>query len=186
MRQHGLRRFAAGIPALLVLLVGCGGGSAAGSAAGAGATPATGGTAAVAVPVPTPTCPPPAQTRYVWPAAVPADLPRLPAATLTSSRQLPSGLIVVQFTTATSLRAGVIFLVRALPAAGYTLGRGDAEPAEADAPFAKLGLRGVLRGSVVTGCRTQWVLALARQSTLGGSPLLPTRPHPSPSPLPFG
>lgn len=117
---------------------------------------------------------------------MPSDLPKLPGVTLNSTKQTADGLTIVQFTTSTSLRDGVIFIVRTLPPAGFTLGRGDAELSEADAPFTKDGVRGVLRGAAVDVCATKWVLAVARPSVGTGTPLLPTRPTPSPSALPFG
>jgi hypothetical protein len=106
---------------------------------------------------------------------------------LDQTQQTKDGLTIVQFTTSTSLRDGVLFIVKRLPAAGYNLGRGDAEPAEADAPFTKgEDLRGVLRGASITLCQTKWVLAVTRQRLGTGSPLLPPHQGPSPSPLPFG
>jgi hypothetical protein len=138
-------------------------------------------------PSPLPTCAPPRTKAYAWPGEVPKDLPRLPGVTIDSSKKTSDGLYVVQFTTAASLRDGVLFIVKRLPAAGYTLGRGDAEPTEADAPFTKGELRGVLRGAAVALCQTKWILAVSRQSFGGtGSPLLPPHQGASPSPLPFG
>lgn len=135
-------------------------------------------------PSPLPTCGPVKATSYTWPKQIPQDLPRLPGATIESSRKTSDGLFIVLFSTQTSLRDGVLFIVKKLPAAGFQLGRGDAEPTEADAPFNKGDLRGVLRGAATGLCETKWVLAVAR--TTRTSPLLPTHTGPSPSPLPFG
>jgi hypothetical protein len=92
------------------------------------------------------------------------------------------------FTTPISLRESVLFVVEAMPAAGYTLARGDAENTEADAPFVKGDLRGVLRMIAVEPCRTDWLMALSTGvpsgAPGGGSPLLP--PRADASPLPFG
>lgn len=118
-----------------------------------------------------------------WPDAVPADLPQPPTTTVTGVEERDDGLTVVRFTTATSIRQSVLFLVEQMPAAGYTLARGDAENTEADAPFVKGGLRGVMRMIAVEDCRTDWLMALTRGAP-GGNPLLPARP--SASPLPFG
>jgi len=128
-------------------------------------------------------CPAPGRPTAAWPQAVPADLPQTPTAQVTEVDERADGLTVVKFTTATSIRESVLFLVEALPAAGYTLARGDAENTEADAPFVKGGLRGVMRMISVEACRTDWLMALTRGAT-GGSPLLPARP--GASPLPFG
>jgi len=146
-------------------------------------------TAAAPSPIVQPSCPPPPATAVKhWPGQIPPDLPRLPGARIEQAKQTVEGLYIVRFSTATSLRDGVLFIVRQLPAAGYTLGRGDAEPTEADAPFTKGELRGVLRGAVTGLCSTTWILAVTRAQQGGGTgnPLLPTHTGPSPSPLPFG
>lgn len=141
-------------------------------------------------PVPTPTACPGAAGKpgFAWPKGVPADLPVPPSGTLGEQRVTPDGLQIVQFSTTTSLREGVVFLVDNLAKTGYTLGRGDAEQTEADAPFVKADLRGVFRMISRSTCQTDWLLALTRRTTGGtGSPLLPMRPGAgSPSPLPFG
>jgi hypothetical protein len=164
---------------VLLLLTGCAGSDT--KAAPAGTPPA-----AVSTPIPLPTCAPVRTKPYRWPAPVPPDLPKLPAVTLEKTRTTTDGLFVVQFSTSTSLRDGVLFIIKALPAAGYFLGRGDAEATEADAPFNKGELRGVLRGAAVGVCRTQWILGVTRKTLGTGTPLLPAHTGPSPSPLPFG
>jgi hypothetical protein len=133
---------------------------------------------------PLPTCGPAKPTTYTWPKQIPQDLPKIPGAVIESSRTTSDGLFIVLFSTETSLRDGVLFIVKKLPAAGFQLGRGDAEQTEADAPFNKGDLRGVLRGAAIGLCQTKWVLAVAK--TTRTSPLLPTHTGPSPSPLPFG
>lgn len=141
--------------------------------------------AAVAV---APTCPPAPDSDFRWPKEVPADLPSPPGATLTEVQERQDGLTVVMFTTPISIRESVLFLIEALPAAGYTLARGDAENTEADAPFVKGGLRGVMRMIAVEACRTDWLMAITTGAPTGapggGSPLLP--PRAGASPLPFG
>ena len=135
-------------------------------------------------PSPLPTCAPVKPTTYSWPAQIPQDLPKIPGAVIESSKKTSDGLFIVRFSTQAPLRDGVLFIVKKLPAAGFQLGRGDAEATEADAPFNKGDLRGVLRGAAVGICETKWVLAVAR--TTRTSPLLPVHTGPSPSPLPFG
>lgn len=165
------------------LLAGCSGGGAQEAAGQPSTAPSVAGPSVQ----PAPTCAP-VPTPITWPSSVPADLPKPPAATLTDVEARPDGLTVVKFSTASSLRSSVVFLVQALPKAGYTLARGDAEATEADVPFVKGDLRGVLRMLAVEPCRTDWLMALAKgRSTAGpsgGSPLLP--PRPGSSPLPFG
>jgi hypothetical protein len=148
------------------------------------ALPTPSPSAVLASPSPLPTCAPPKTAAYTWPKQIPQDLPRLPGAVIESSKTTSDGLFIVLFSTKTSLRDGVLFIVKKLPAAGFQLGRGDAEQTEADAPFNKGDLRGVLRGAAIGVCETKWVLAVAH--TARTSPLLPTHTGPSPSPLPFG
>jgi hypothetical protein len=162
-----------------VLLAGCGGSS---SPRSAPTRPP--------VDAPSPTaCPQPAQqTEPDWPSIVPADLPKPPNATIGEVQTGGDGVRIVKFTTPTSLRESILFVVRQLPKAGYVLGRGDAEATEADAPFVHDDIRGLVRMVLVGQCETQWLLATVDTSQpVGGSPLLPPHgPTGSPSPLPFG
>jgi hypothetical protein len=137
-------------------------------------------------PTPDPPCPGDGKpSKVVWPAGFPPNLPKPPDASaaipLKSDLQ---GLKIIKFSTRTSLRAGVLFIIKTVPKAGFTLGRGDAEPTEADAPWVYGDLRGTYRMSARTDCFTLWLVAVARQGVGGRSPLLPT-PTGSPSPLPF-
>jgi hypothetical protein len=149
------------------------------------AAPTPSPTVALPSPSPLPTCGPVKPTKYSWPKQIPQDLPKLPGAVIESSKTTSDGLFIVLFSTHASLRDGVLFIVRQLPPAGFQLGRGDAEQSEADAPFNKGNLRGVLRGAAIGLCETKWVLAVARNVGTG-TPLLPAHTGPSPSPLPFG
>lgn len=122
-----------------------------------------------------------------WPAGVPADLPVPPTASIGSVEKSADGLTLVRFTTAQSVRDGVVFLAKALQPAGYTLGRGDAEAIEADVPFSKGELRGLLKMIAEEPCRTQWILALQTEPAAAQTaPLLPPVTSASPSALPFG
>ena len=168
--------------AALLLLTACSGGG--GEEPQAKASPEP--TFEAPSPSPLPTCPPAPNTTYSWPKQIPQDLPKIPGAVIESSRTTQDGLFIVLFSTKAPLRDGVLFIVKKLPPAGFVLGRGDAEAAEADAPFNKGDLRGVLRGAAVALCETKWVLAVTRQSRSTGTPLLPSHTGPSPSPLPFG
>ena len=92
---------------------------------------------------------------------------------------------MVRFSTESSLREGVLYVVKEFPKVGYTLGRGDAEVTEADAPFQKGTIRGLVRMLAQEQCRTLWLLAVGRE---GGGPA-PFAPRATPSgstPLPFG
>lgn len=129
-------------------------------------------------------CPVPVSKPFAWPAPLPRDLPQPPGAILrgtTSER----GITIVQFATRSSLREGVLFVVKEVPQAGYTLGRGDAEPTEADAPFGRGDLQGIYKLRSFGGCDTTWLVAVA--SKRANRPFLPSAsPGPGSSPLPFG
>ena len=120
---------------------------------------------------------------------VPADFPKPPNARIQDSTTASDGVHIVKFGTQTSLRDSVLFVVNKLPKAGYVLGRGDAEAAEADAPFIHGSIRGLVRMLEAGPCQTLWLLATIDTSSSSGanSPLLtPHTPSGSPSPLPFG
>jgi hypothetical protein len=163
----------------LVLLSGCGGGS-----KGDGATSAP----PTLQPQPSQSpCPAVTRKAFDWPVEVPKDLPQPPAATFQGTSRTPEGLTIVRFTTALSLQDSVLFVVRQVQKAGFTLGRGDAEPSEADAPFGRGDLRGVYKMLGIQQCRTDWLVAVTRVRPNGTSPLLPTASRgPSSKPLPFG
>lgn len=137
-------------------------------------------------PSPTP-CAVPSKPRFTWPKEVPADLPQPPAATLGETSRTKDGLTIVRFTTASSLQQSVLFVIQNVQKAGFTLGRGDAEPAEADAPFGRGDLRGIYKMLVREPCVTDWLVAVTRTRPGRTSPILPTASRgPSSSPLPFG
>jgi hypothetical protein len=132
-------------------------------------------------------CPAVSKARFRWPEQVPEDLPQPPAATFTGTQTTAQGLTIVRFSTATSLQQSVLFVVKEVQKAGFTLGRGDAEPAEADAPFGRGDLRGIYKMLVRGECQTDWLVAVTRTRPGSGSPVLPTASRgPSSSPLPFG
>ena len=139
-------------------------------------------------PAPTPSaCPKVTTKRFSWPVEVPKDLPQPPSATYESTNRTPEGLTIVRFSTAQSLQEAVLFVVREVQKAGFTLGRGDAEPAEADAPFGRGDLRGVYKMLANADCRTDWLVAVVKARPNGTSPILPTASRgPSSQPLPFG
>lgn len=141
---------------------------------------------AVVETTPPPTCPPAKPSKARFPAPQPSDLPVPPGVTtMGKNRRTSDGVDLVQFSTDTDLRSGVLFLLERVEAAGYTLGRGDAEVTEADAPFSKGATQGIYRLITRGPCRTDWLLATTKRRA-GGSPLLPVRPSASRSPLPFG
>ena len=99
--------------------------------------------------------------RFRWPDSYPADLPQPPGAGAPTTRS-QAGLVLTSFTTDSSLHQSVVSIVGLLTSAGYELGRGDSESSEAEAPFAKGGLRGVMKMRSVGPCRTSWLVAVTR------------------------
>ena len=91
---------------------------------------------------------------------------------------------MVTFSVATSLRDGVLHVVREFPKHGYQIGRGDAEVSEADAPFQRGTIRGLVRILSRERCHTLWLMAVGQS---GFVPFAPNySPPPSSTPLPFG
>jgi hypothetical protein len=174
-RTHAVGVVASAVLAgtLAATLAGCGGSS----------TPAAG--ASPSLPTVTP-CPSVTAAAAPWPRGVPADLPKPPGAVVRSQQTTAAHVHVVRLSTPLSLRDSVLFVLRRLPKAGYVLGHGDAEPDEADVPFARGDLRGQLKLTAVSACRTDWLLAtVAAGASSGTSPLLSPNPSESPSSLPF-
>lgn len=120
----------------------------------------------------------------MWPRQVPADLPKPPGAVIEKVDRTSSGVTVVRFSVPSSLSNGVLFVVNEFKKHGYVIGRGDAEVTEADAPFQRGRLRGLVRILSKSACSTLWLMAVG---TTGGAPFAPNySPPPSASPLPFG
>ncbi|MBV9098929.1 MAG: hypothetical protein JO079_12825 [Frankiaceae bacterium] len=163
----------------------------------AGLSGCSGGSKPQAQPAPTqslytpPPCPTPAKaTQTKWPAFLPPDIPKPANAAIMKGgiSTTADGVHIVRFTTPSSLRESVLFIVQKYPKAGYTLGRGDAESTEADAPFVHGEIRGVTRISQLAQCQTLWLTATVNvKNNLGNTPIItPHTPSSSPSPLPFG
>ncbi len=171
-----------------LLLSGCSGAEGPATAAPAVPSPSASPVAVVASPTVAP-CPATARTQP-WPKTVPAQLPVPPTAVMGKETRTKDGLTVLRFATSQSLTQGVVFLTRALQPAGFTLGRGDAEPTEADVPFSRGPLRGLLKMIADQPCHTQWVLALQTSRAVVPAatlpPLLPQYTSATPTPLPFG
>jgi hypothetical protein len=130
--------------------------------------------AVTAVPAPTyspPVCPSPAatpggQTRG-WPAGFPARFPRPAGLRVVAVSSEPGGIRLARFTSTLGLRASVLVALHALPAAGFRLGRGDAEANETDIPFSGTAVHGLLRLDGASPCSVVGILAVS--SSTGGS-----------------
>lgn len=120
---------------------------------------------------------------------LPADLPLPPDVNPVGATTTSDGVKVVRFTTPSSLRESVLFILQRYQKAGYVIGRGDAEATEADAPWVHTTVRGLTRVAEVQPCQTLWLIAVVKVAGTGAgtSPLL--SPHPTSSvtsALPFG
>jgi hypothetical protein len=138
-------------------------------------------------PSPSPSCPP-GELAPVgsWPPEIPPDLPRPAGARIEKVETAPNGVTIVRFSTRNSLREGVLHVVREFPKHGFTLGRGDAEVSEADAPFQRGDVRGLVRMLSRGACSTLWLIAVSRSGP-DGVPVAPGySPPATASPLPFG
>ncbi len=130
-------------------------------------------------------CPPVPATRPAWPSDVPADLPLPESAKITKNERTTGNLRVLHFDVPWSLHESVVHVVNRFPPAGYVVGRGDAEPTEADAPFHRDDIRGLVRIFLTGTCKTLWLLAVGRSDT--SIPYNSSHsPRPSASSLPFG
>lgn len=166
---------------LVPVLAGCSGGRAPGALSSGQPTLPSSGKATVTA------CPAPPRTTIEWPAGIPANFPKPPGGRLVKATNTATGVHSVQLVTPVSLHESVLFMLDALPRAGYKLGRGDAERYEADAPFRVGDLQGVVRlVATEKNCQTTWLIAVLSSAGSPGTPLLPAgSPSPSPS-LPFG
>lgn len=132
-------------------------------------------------------CPAQPGKPFTWPASMPQDLPKPPSSVYQSAATSTDKVTIVRLTSTLSLQQSVLFVLKDLNKAGFTLGRGDAEPTEADAPFGRGDLRGIYKMIVRDTCVTDWVIATGKVALGGTSPVLPTASRgPSSSPLPFG
>ena len=107
-----------------------------------------------------------ARPRFAWPSPVPSELPQPAGSTFTSTTRRDT-LTLVRFSSPHSLQQSVAFVLHALPASGFAVGRGDAEGAEADTPFTKGEVRGVLQMQVAGPCMTPWLLEVTRAKLPG-------------------
>jgi hypothetical protein len=87
---------------------------------------------------------------------MPRDLPLPPGAHLVSTRTLPSGFNVVEFTSPLSVSDSLLFAIAHLQSAGYTVGRGIRSSSQTNLPFTKAGRPGAIRLIAVNPCTTSW------------------------------
>lgn len=122
-----------------------------------------------------------------WPPDVPTVVPRPGGLKVQRVDKSQGNVTQVRSTVPMSVREALVWIVREFPAAGFTLGRGDAEATEVDAPFQRGdALRGLVRVFLVPGnlCQTLWLYAVVRNANAPYD--IGYTPPPSSTPLPFG
>lgn len=123
-----------------------------------------------------------------WPDDVPDVIPRPAGLTVDRVDKAQAGNVTqVRTTVPLSMQDSLYWIVRELPKAGFTLGRGDSEATEIDAPFQRGdALYGLIRvfPSPQEECRTLWVYAVVRDANAPYD--ISYTPPPSATPLPFG
>ena len=132
-------------------------------------------------------CPPVTRTPDPkWPKDIPAVVPRPAGLAVQRIDRTQGNVTQVRSMVPLSLRDSLLWLVRELPKAGFTLARGDAEATEVDAPFQRgEALRGLVRVFITPQeCETLWLYAVVRNTNAPYD--ISYTPPPSSSPLPFG
>ena len=143
-----------------------------------------------AAPSPTvskPSCPAASPVKDEWPRDVPGIVPRPVGFDVDKvDKQTQGNVTQVRGMVPMSIHDALLWIVREFPKNGFTLGRGDAEATEVDAPFRRgEALSGLLRVFITPEeCRTYWAYAVVRNTNAPFD--LSYTPPPSSTPLPFG
>ena len=121
-----------------------------------------------------------------WPEDVPSVVPRPDGIKVERVDRTQGNVTQVRSMVPMSIRDSLLWIVREFPKNGFTLGRGDAEATEVDAPFQRgEALRGLVRVFVTQEkCQTFWVYAVVRNTNAPYD--IGYTPPPSSTPLPFG
>lgn len=101
-------------------------------------------------------CPTPRGGGFRWPAGVVTDLPRPPAARLTSHRLLASGFTEVVLQDPESLTASLSYALTSLTQHGFTVGRGISTPTQVNLPFTRNSHPGAILLRSLGPCATEW------------------------------
>lgn len=121
-----------------------------------------------------------------WPKDVPSLVPRPAGLAVERVDRTQGNVTQVRSMVPMSIRDSLLWIVREFPKNGFTLGRGDAEATEVDAPFQRgEALRGLVRVFVTPqDCQTLWLYAVVRNTNAPYD--ISYTPPPSSTPLPFG
>lgn len=121
-----------------------------------------------------------------WPKDLPSVVPRPDGIDVERVDRTQGNVTQVRSMVPMSIRDSLLWIVREFPKNGFTLGRGDAEASEVDAPFQRgEALRGLVRVFATKElCQTFWVYAVVRNTNAPYD--IGYTPPPSSTPLPFG
>jgi hypothetical protein len=121
-----------------------------------------------------------------WPKDVPEIVPRPDGIKVAKVDRTEGNVTQVRSMVPMSINDSLLWIVREFPKNGFTLGRGDAEATEVDAPFQRGdALRGLVRVFVTPEkCETLWLYAVVRNVNAPYD--ISYTPPPSSTPLPFG
>jgi hypothetical protein len=97
------------------------------------------------------------------PPTFPQALPLPPGTVITYHQDLGAGQVLVGGVVPSDLRTVVAFFARALPAAGFELGEGDAEPDEAEASYTGNGYHGKWKVHGILNCPDAVTLTISVQ-----------------------
>jgi hypothetical protein len=86
------------------------------------------------------------------PSSLPADFPLPPGTRITTARTLSPSQFLIRGVIPADLQDAAGFFDNSLPESGYQVGIGDAEAAEAEAPFTGNGFRGRWRVNEIPDC----------------------------------
>lgn len=132
-------------------------------------------------------CPPAAPAANDgWPKDLPTVVPRPAGIKVQKVDRTQGNVTQVRSMVPMSIRDSLLWIVREFPKNGFTLGRGDAEATEVDAPFQRgEALRGLVRVFITSQeCETLWLYAVVRNTNAPYD--ISYTPPPSSTPLPFG
>jgi hypothetical protein len=114
-----------------------------------------------------PDCAPPIETPVDFPSHFAPNFPYPPGLRLFIARNLNNDPNYIQLVgyAPLSIKNSIDFMLNEVPKAGYTLGRGDSEPGEAEVTFSGYGWRGGFRASAVNQCEgvTEWLVVVVKR-----------------------
>lgn len=97
------------------------------------------------------------------PAGFPKSFPLPPGAAITSRETRSADRIIVETIVPGDVKSVAVFFERALPQAGFTPGKGESEPSEAEASWSGNGYRGRWKANSIVNCPDKVSLTILAQ-----------------------